>query len=335
MVRLAAGRHDQVRREPAEEVRGHRQRRLLRATRSRRLWYALRDIVLFWVEQGVKIFRVDNPHTKPFPFWEWMIGEVQARAPGRDLPRRGVHAAEGDEAPGQGRLHPVLHLLHLAQHQGGADRVPDRADARPSAATYMRPNFFVNTPDINPYFLQTSGRPGFRIARSCSPRRSAATTASTAASSCARRRRCPGKEEYLDSEKYEIKAWDWDRPGNITRRHPPDQPAPPRATRRCRTSRTSPSTTPGTTTSSTTARRRRTGTTSCCSPSTSTRTTAQDAHFEVPLWEFGLPDEASIEVEDLVTGSRFTWHGKVQHMLARPAASGPTRSGASTRREAR
>ena len=93
------------------------------------LWYALRDIVLFWADKGVRIFRVDNPHTKPMPFWEWMIREVQDRYPGRDLPRRGLHPAEGDEAARQGRLHAVLFLLHLAQHQGGADRLSDRADA--------------------------------------------------------------------------------------------------------------------------------------------------------------------------------------------------------------
>ena len=68
------------------------------------IWYALRDIVLFWLDKGVRIFRVDNPHTKPFPFWEWMIAEVRKVDPGADLPGRGLHPAEGDEAPRQGRL---------------------------------------------------------------------------------------------------------------------------------------------------------------------------------------------------------------------------------------
>ena len=62
------------------------------------------------------IFRVDNPHTKPFRFWEWCIAEVKREHPGRDLPGRGVHAAEGDALPREGRLHAVVHLLHLAQH---------------------------------------------------------------------------------------------------------------------------------------------------------------------------------------------------------------------------
>ena len=92
------------------------------------LWEALRDIVLFWVGQGVRIFRVDNPHTKPLPFWEWMIADVRGAPSRRDLPVGGLHPAEDDVPAGEGRLLAVLHLLHLAQHQAGAHRVPDRAD---------------------------------------------------------------------------------------------------------------------------------------------------------------------------------------------------------------
>jgi glycosidase len=82
------------------------------------LWLALRDVVLFWAKEGVKLFRVDNPHTKPLPFWEWMIAEVRARDPDARLPLRSLHAPQGDVPAGQGRLLAVLHLLHLAQQQG-------------------------------------------------------------------------------------------------------------------------------------------------------------------------------------------------------------------------
>ena len=94
----------------------------------RGLWEELRRVLLHWVGVGVRIFRVDNPHTKPFRFWEWLIAEVRRVAPRGDLPGRGVHPAEGDALPGQGRLLAVLHLLHLAHRQGGAGRVPHRAD---------------------------------------------------------------------------------------------------------------------------------------------------------------------------------------------------------------
>ena len=166
-------------------------------------------------EHGVRIFRVDNPHTKPFPFWEWMIAEVQAEHPDVDLPRRGLHPAEGDEAARQGRLHPVLFLLHLAQHQGGADRVSDRADRRPTCRYVMRPNFFVNTPDINPT-LPADQRPRRASASGwCSPPSLGGNYGVYSGFELCEAAPVPGKEEYLDSEKYEIKAWDWDRPGNI------------------------------------------------------------------------------------------------------------------------
>ena len=82
------------------------------------LWEELKSVFLFWAEQGVHIFRVDNPHTKPFAFWEWAIAEVKREVPGRDLPLRGVHAAAGDGAAGEGRLHAVVHLLRLEDNEG-------------------------------------------------------------------------------------------------------------------------------------------------------------------------------------------------------------------------
>ena len=89
-----------------------------------------------WVSLGVKIYRVDNPHTKPLP----VLGVGDPRgpgpAPGHDLPRRGLHPAQDDEAAGEARLHPVLQLLHVAEHQAGADGVPDRADARGSQGAH-------------------------------------------------------------------------------------------------------------------------------------------------------------------------------------------------------
>ncbi len=87
------------------------------------LWAALRDVVLFWVARGVTVFRVDNPHTKPVPFWEWLIDEVRHGAPRGDLPRRGVHAARDDDDARQGRLRAELHVLHVEEHALGAARV--------------------------------------------------------------------------------------------------------------------------------------------------------------------------------------------------------------------
>ena len=93
----------------------------------RELWLELRRVIHFWIDQGVKAFRVDNPHTKPTIFWEWLIADVQRQHPDVDLPLRGLHPTQGDEVARQGRFHPELHLLHLAQLQGGAGGVLHRA----------------------------------------------------------------------------------------------------------------------------------------------------------------------------------------------------------------
>ena len=125
------------------------------------------------------IFRVDNPHTKPFRFWEWVIAEVCGRASRRDLPLRGVHAAQGDAPPGQVRLLAVVHLLHLAEHQAGADRLLHRADAdRVVPSTCGRtcsPTRRTSCPSTS----STAGRPRLPGSGWCWPPRSGRPTAST------------------------------------------------------------------------------------------------------------------------------------------------------------
>ena len=127
-----------------------------------------------------RVFRVDNPHTKPVPFWEWLIDEVRARASGGDLPRRGVHAAGDDDDAREGRLRAELHVLHVEEHALGAARV--HGAARSSGAEFYRPNFFANTPDILHEYLQPAAGPRSRRG-SCSRRRSRRRTASTPATS--------------------------------------------------------------------------------------------------------------------------------------------------------
>ena len=123
------------------------------------LWQALLDVVLGWVERGITVFRVDNPHTKPAPFWEWLIAEVRARPSRGDLPRGGVHAPVDDDDARQARLRAELHVLHVEEHEGRARGVR-RAAARAGSAFY-RPNAFVNTPDILHEYLQLGGPPAF------------------------------------------------------------------------------------------------------------------------------------------------------------------------------
>jgi starch synthase (maltosyl-transferring) len=192
----------------------------------------------------------------------------------------------------------------------------------------MRPNFFVNTPDINPVWLQTAGRPGFRIRAVLAATLSPLWGVYSGFELC-EATPVPGREEYLDSEKYEIKAWDWDRPGNIR-----DD-----VTRLNRVRRENPAMWDFTNLefhpawndhvmvySKMTERR---DNLVVVAVNLDPRQ-AQGCHFEIPLWRLGLGDQASVAVEDLLTGQRFPWTGKTQHVWLDPHHN-PTPSGASSR----
>ncbi|HEX6843359.1 MAG TPA: maltotransferase domain-containing protein [Stellaceae bacterium] len=177
------------------------------------LWRALRDVVLFWIGEGVTIFRVDNPHTKPLPFWEWLIREVQHRHP------EAIFLAEAFTRPKMmralakaGFTQSYTYFTWRVTKQELTDYGSELAQG--ASKEYLRPNFFANTPDILPVHLQQGGRPIFRIRLVL-----AATLASTYGIyngfELCEARAVPGTEEYLHSEKYEYKVWDWDRPGHI------------------------------------------------------------------------------------------------------------------------
>ena len=279
------------------------------------IWYALRDTVLFWSERGVRIFRVDNPHTKPFPFWEWLIREVHGRFP--DV----IFLSEAFTRP-----KPMMRLAKLGYTQSYTyftwrNTKHELTEylvelTRGEAREYFRPNFFVNTPDINPYYLQTSARAGFQIRLILAATLACNYGIYNGFELC-EGRPIPGKEEYLDSEKYEIKAWDWDRPGHIRedirlinrlrREHPALQQFQNLNFYNAWNDQILYY-------GKFTADKRDFVLVAVnLDPHN-----PQGCHFEVPLWEFGLPDAASIDVEDLVTGHRFIWTGKVQHMLLEP-----------------
>ena len=177
------------------------------------LWVALRDVVQFWVDQGVRLFRVDNPHTKPFPFWEWMIGDIRARHP--DV----VFLAEAFTRPKvMYRLAKVgfsqSYTYFTWRNTAGELREYLQELTTTAPKDFFRPHFFVNTPDINPIFLHDSGRPGFLLRAALAATLSGLWGVYNGFELC-EARSLRGREEYLDSEKYEITAWDHDRPGHI------------------------------------------------------------------------------------------------------------------------
>ncbi len=180
----------------------------------RELWEELKRIVLFWVEQGVTSFRVDNPHTKPTAFWEWLIREVHVSHPEiiflseaftrpkvmRALAKAGFAQSYTYFTWRNFKRELTEYLTELTQSE---------------MREYFRGNFFANTHDILPNILQEGGRPAFQ---------SRAVLAATLSSvygiysgfELCENTPVPGREEYLNSEKYEYKVWDWNRQGNIT-----------------------------------------------------------------------------------------------------------------------
>lgn len=177
------------------------------------LWRDLLEVVLFWVREGVRVFRVDNPHTKPIPFWEWLIAEVQEQYP--DV----IFLAEAFTRP---KLMRALAKAGFTQSytyftwRNFKQEITDYLNelAQGEARDYMRPNFWPSTPDILPPFLQTGGRPAFRIRLVLAATLSSVYGIYNSYELC-ENAAVPGKEEYLHSEKYQHKVWDWNRPGNI------------------------------------------------------------------------------------------------------------------------
>ena len=177
------------------------------------LWDELRDTVLFWVDQGVRIFRVDNPHTKPLPFWEWMIREVKGHCP------QAIFLAEAFTRPKMMRALAKAGFTQSYTYFTWRNTKGELTEyltelTQGPGKDYFRPNFFTNTPDILPVFLQEGGRPAFRIRLALAATLSPTYGIYNGFELC-ESTPIPGREEYLHSEKYQYKVWDWDRPGHI------------------------------------------------------------------------------------------------------------------------
>jgi len=177
------------------------------------LWAEMKRLVEFWIGHGVKTFRVDNPHTKPVAFWEWMIREVQRRHP--DV----VFLAEAFTRP---KMMKVLAKAGFTQSYTYFTWRNDKRElteyleeiTSPSVAEYFRGHLWPNTPDILHATLVRGGRPAFKL------RLVLAATLSSLYGIYSGYELCenaalPGTEEYQDSEKYEIRVRDWNAPGNI------------------------------------------------------------------------------------------------------------------------
>jgi len=280
------------------------------------LWEALRDIVLYWCDEGVRIFRVDNPHTKPLPFWEWLIAEVRGKHP--DV----IFLSEAFTRPKMmyrlakiGFSQSYTYFTWRNSKQELADYFSELTTA--AVSDYFRPHLFVNTPDINPYFLQTSGRPGFLIRAALAATLSGLWGMYSGFELC-EAAALPGREEYIDSEKYQIRVRHYDAPGNIVaeiaklnrirRAHPALQTHlglrfyPAHDDRVLLYGKRLPNQVE-----------------MILVAVNLDPFHAHDVTIEVPLWEWQRPDHATMKVSDLMRDMQFTWHGKLQRLRLDPA----------------
>jgi starch synthase (maltosyl-transferring) len=182
---------------------------------TRELREELRSVVRFWIEQDIHIFRVDNPHTKPFDFWEWLIADIKTEYP------EVLFLSEAFTRP------KVMYRLsqmgftqsytYFAWRNTKSELTEYFTElTQTEVREYFRPNLWPNTPDILTEFLQFGGRPAFMIRLVL-----AATLGASygiygpAFELCENRALRPGSEEYLDSEKYQIRHWDIDNPDSL------------------------------------------------------------------------------------------------------------------------
>jgi starch synthase (maltosyl-transferring) len=173
----------------------------------RELWAELLSVFVFWAEQGVRVFRVDNPHTKPFPFWEWLITELRKRHPDAVL------LSEAFTRPKVmyelAKLGFSQSYTYFAWRNTAYELYQYFSElAEPPVREFFRPNLWPNTPDILTEYLQTGGRPAFQARLVL-----AATLGASyglygpAFEALEGRAREHGSEEYLDSEKYQLRQW--------------------------------------------------------------------------------------------------------------------------------
>ena len=178
------------------------------------LWEACRDVLLHWIERGVRIFRVDNPHTKPLAFWEWCLADVQRRQP--DV----IFLAEAFTRPAMmSKLAEIgftqSYTYYTWRHGKAelADYVEELAHG--SLADIMRPNFWPNTPDILGGVLRNGNPAAFRLRYVLAATLVPNVGVYSGYELCENLPASDTNEEYLDSEKYEIKDRDWSAPDSI------------------------------------------------------------------------------------------------------------------------
>lgn len=278
------------------------------------LWRACRDIFLFWIERGVRVFRVDNPHTKPFAFWEWVIDEVKREHP--DI----IFLSEAFTRPNRMKNLAKLGFTQSYTYFTWRNRTPELRDymielTQTEMAEYFRGNFFTNTPDILTEYLQRGGRPAFRIRLLLAATLSPNYGIYSGFELCENTPREPGSEEYLNSEKYEIRQRDWDAPGNINediqtvnrirRANPALQHLTNLTFHRAENDQLL-------------FYKRSFPDNDLLIVVNLDPHQTHESNLHVPLADLGIGQDEPYEVEDLLTGERYTWRGPINYVRLSP-----------------
>lgn len=280
------------------------------------LWKELKSIVDFWIGKGVRVFRVDNPHTKPFRFWEWLIREVHAKHP--DI----IFLAEAFTRP---RVMEKLAKIGFNQSYTYFTWRNTRTEfkdyltelTKTDRREYFRPNFWPNTPDILPISLEEKGEPAFLIRLILAATLSSNYGIYGPVFELGLNKAYPGKEEYIDSEKYEIKNWAWER----------DTKTKQLITRINQIRKENPAlqSTWGITFHDTDNQQLL-----CYSKMDEAKENkllivvsldplhTQSGWVKVPMYEFGLPDHEPYVLHDLISDQRYSWKGEWNYVELRP-----------------
>ncbi len=278
------------------------------------LWRELRSVVTFWAERSVRIFRVDNPHTKPFAFWEWMIASVHDEYP--DV----VFLSEAFTRPKVMKRLAKLGFSQSYTYFTWRNTREELTEYFTELATtdmreYFRGNLFANTPDILHAYLQQGGRPAFE-ARLVLASMLGANYGIYSGFELCEHVAVPGTEEYLDSEKYTFRQRDWDRPGHIK----------PLVTAVNRARHAEPALQfegglqfHETDNSRIIAFSRIRDGAGVFVVVNLDPHHVQHGFVRMPLGRFGLDDAAPYEVEDLLDGARYTWAGGPNYVRFDPS----------------
>ncbi len=279
------------------------------------LWNACRDIFRFWIARGVRIFRVDNPHTKPFAFWEWVLADIRREHP--DV----VFLAEAFTRParmrGLAKLGFSQSYTYFTWRNTGWElrQYLTELTATPMAE-YFRPNFFVNTPDILHAYLQDGGPSAFRVRLLLAATLSPTYGMYSGFELFERVPREEGSEEYAHSEKYELRQRDWDAAESLD--------ADIRTINRIRRENPALRTLANlhfhdTEDDTVLFYHKRAPENDLFVIVNLDPHTVHETMVHVPVWELGLGEDDAFEVEDLLTGSRYTWRGQRNYVRLDPA----------------